>query len=152
MARVRDLLYRFRPVGTPGAASATGVPADRVANLTVELEPLFALLVATERDRAAIIETAERDAAAIRARDAERARVIVASARSRASAERAAVSAKAGQGAMVRSADLLAAAERDAVKLREVATSRIPSYVAAVLASTRTSVEAQLDQPSVGVT
>jgi hypothetical protein len=152
MARVRDLLYRFRPAGTPGAASATGVPADRVANLTVELEPLFASLVATERERAAIIETAERDAAATRARDAERARGIVASARSRASAERAAVSAKVGQDAVVRSADRLAAADREAAKLREGATSRIPSYVTAVLASTRTLVEVQPDQPRVGVT
>ena len=30
MARSRDFLARFRPVGTPGAAASAGVPVDRV--------------------------------------------------------------------------------------------------------------------------
>ena len=31
MPRSRDTLQRFRPAGTPGAASAAGIPVDRVA-------------------------------------------------------------------------------------------------------------------------
>lgn len=44
MASTRDLLQRFRPAGAPGAATATGVPADRVEERDVELEPVFRLL------------------------------------------------------------------------------------------------------------
>ena len=73
MARVRDVLYRFRPAGAPGAASAAGVPVDRAADLAAELEPLLAQLATTERTVAGIREQAIRDAAEIRARDVERA-------------------------------------------------------------------------------
>ena len=44
MLSARDLLHRFRPVGAPGAAPA-GVPADRVAEVSRELQPVFDELV-----------------------------------------------------------------------------------------------------------
>ena len=50
MPRVRDVLYRFRPAGAPGAASSAGVPVDRSADLAAELEPVFALLADTEQE------------------------------------------------------------------------------------------------------
>lgn len=50
MPRARDFLARFRPAGIPGAAAATGVPADRLAEAGAELEPLFAMLADTEAE------------------------------------------------------------------------------------------------------
>ena len=44
MARARDFLEWFRPSGTPGAAARPGVPADRLAERSAELESLLALL------------------------------------------------------------------------------------------------------------
>ena len=41
MPSARDMLQRFRPIGTPGAAAPAGVPADRAAELGRELQPVF---------------------------------------------------------------------------------------------------------------
>ena len=45
MASARDLLERFRPAGTPGAAAPAGVPYDRGAALEDELRPVLATAV-----------------------------------------------------------------------------------------------------------
>lgn len=94
MPRVRDVLQRFRPSGAPGAATAAGVPVDRTGELAAELEPVFALLAETERECATLLDRAREEEAAIRARDAERARSIVATGRARLDAERAAATAR----------------------------------------------------------
>ncbi len=134
MARLRDVLDRFRPAGTPGAAAEGGVPADRAADQAAELAPLFDLLQPDEvaaqriRDRAAaeaercradgrvraaaIVEQARREGAALRAR-------IVAEARARAADERTA-------------AEQEAASTAEAFRLR--AERRMPAYVARVRA------------------
>ena len=102
MSRVRDVLQRFRPSGAPGAATAAGVPVDRRAELAAELEPVFALLVETERECADILDRARLEEARIRARGAERARGIVAAGRARVEAERAAAAARSrGRGEAV---------------------------------------------------
>jgi hypothetical protein len=44
MPSTRDLLQRFRPAAAPGAATATGVPADRAADRAAELARVFAAL------------------------------------------------------------------------------------------------------------
>jgi hypothetical protein len=94
MPRVRDVLHRFRPSGSPGAATAAGVPADRAGELAAELEPVFALLADTERECANILENAREGEAEIRARDAERARGVVAAGRALVESERAAAAAR----------------------------------------------------------
>ena len=93
MSRVRDVLHRFRPSGAPGAATAAGVPVDRAVEAAAELEPVFALLEETQRECADILDRAGLDAAATRARDAERARAVLASGRALVEAERAAAAA-----------------------------------------------------------
>ena len=50
MPRTRGLLQRFRGAGAPGAASAVGVPADRVAETAAELEPVFARLAPVQAE------------------------------------------------------------------------------------------------------
>ena len=74
MPRVRDLLYRFRPSGAPGAATAAGVPVDRTAKLAAELDPVFARLADTEEECAAILAEGRRRAEDIRRRDQGRCR------------------------------------------------------------------------------
>jgi len=135
--RARDLLYRFRPAASPGAASAAGVPVDRAADLAAELEPLFRQLASTERECAETREQARLDAERIRARETDRARGIVTGANARTLAERAAATAQSRQRAETESAALLAAAEREAAAVRERAAERMPEYVARVVAAVR---------------
>jgi hypothetical protein len=62
MARARDFVERFRPSGPPGAAARPGVPADRQAERSAELEPLLALLAETEAEVAHIRAAAQQGA------------------------------------------------------------------------------------------
>ncbi|HET8769051.1 MAG TPA: hypothetical protein VFM86_17125, partial [Pedococcus sp.] len=73
MPRVRDLLLRFRPTGTPGPAGPAGVPVDRSAELAAELAPVLAALAATEAECTALVEEGRRAAGAKRAAAAARA-------------------------------------------------------------------------------
>ncbi len=135
MARVSDLLYRFRPAGAPGAAGPAGVPADRGADLAAELEPLFGYLAATESECDDIVEQAHRDAAQTRAGYAERAAGTVAAAREKAAAERTAAAAKVRRRAESDDSAALAAAEQEATELRRRATGRLPARVAEAVAA-----------------
>ena len=135
MPRVRDLLYRFRPAGAPGAASSVGVPADRGADVAAELEPVFTGLDQTERECAEIVASARREAGVARERDAERARSLVRSAKEHLEAERAASAARVRQ--QQGPDDLQAVAERAAVDLRDRARERMPVYVGSVLDAIR---------------
>jgi hypothetical protein len=132
MPRVRDFLYRFRPAGAPGAVAAAGVPIDRTAELTAELEPLFASLARTERECADIRARADGDAVAIRAHAADRARGLLSAAEPRTAAERAAAAATAQQRTESQAADQMAAAGQEAAAVRQLATSRMPGFVAGV--------------------
>ena len=80
MARVRDILFRFRPAGARVPAAEAGVPVDRAADLAAELEPLFAQLADAEAECAAFVERAQTTAAGRRERDAQAADSIVADA------------------------------------------------------------------------
>lgn len=135
MPRVRDLLYRFRPAGAPGAAGSAGVPADRRGDLAAELEPLFAQLVTTERECAEILESAHRDADESRARAGEQARRSVAAARGRLDAERAAAAARMRQPGEPGTGDVIAPSELEVTELRRRAGERMPAYVDLVVAS-----------------
>lgn len=135
MPRVRDRLYRFRPAGAPGSASAAGVPTDRGADLAAELAPLFAELAKTERECADISAHAERDAAEVRARDAERARNLVTAARARLDGERADAVARLRQLDEANSAAAAVAAEREAAETHCRADEHMELYVDLVTAS-----------------
>ncbi len=71
MPQLGDFLNRFRPAGAPGAASRAGVPADRAAELSAELDPVLALLAATDAECARLVTAAEQEASefAAQARD-----------------------------------------------------------------------------------
>ncbi|QBJ96278.1 hypothetical protein ERC79_10095 [Rhodococcus sp. ABRD24] len=137
MPRSRDLLQRFRPVGTPGAAAVTGVPADRVAELSAELEPILALLAETTDEAQRIRDDAERDAAQRRRAAEEWARDRVESARRRVESERAAAAARVTERAGGESAATLAAAEQEADAVRNRGRARVPGFVDRIVASVR---------------
>jgi hypothetical protein len=141
MATARDLLHRFRPAGAPGAASATGVPVDRGADLEAELRPLFDRLTVTERECALIVEHAQTIADRVRAGAIDRARAVVVAARERVDGERADVAAQARRRGEEESAAMLATASDEAAQVRRMAGERLPSQVEAVLAA----VEALID-------
>jgi uncharacterized membrane protein YccC len=145
--RARDVLYRFRPAGAPGAASATGVPADRVADLTAELQPLFAELTRTERECADIIARAGLAAAQVHAQAMDRAAGLVPVARERVDGERAAAVARVRERGAQESAAALAAAEQDAAQVHRRAEERMASFVDSVLASVGELVDTLMGEP-----
>ena len=147
MPRVRDFLYRFRPAGAPGAAAEAGVPTDRTAELTAELEPLFASLAQTEGECTDLRDRARADAAAIRGQQADLARGVISAAEARTAAERAAAAATVQQRAESQAADLIAAAGREAAAVRQRATSRMPRFVAEAVGHLATELAAQAVPP-----
>jgi hypothetical protein len=129
VARLRDLLDRFRPVGSPGAASPVGVPADRGAELTAELEPIFTTLAEVERACAAL--RSEAAVAAERRRQAARAEAeaVVAAGREHAAQERAGAAVGAQQLAAEQAHAQLAGSSLEQSHLRARATERMPAFV-----------------------
>lgn len=131
MPQGRRFLERFRPVGTPGAAAARGVPADRVAELAAELAPVFDLLEPTQKQSNAIRAQADDEADRRRAEALAGADAKVGAARRRAESERAATAAGLARSADVEAAQILAGARRDADAVREAAARRLPDLAAA---------------------
>lgn len=134
MPDLRDFLTRFRPVGTPGAASLRGVPADRVAEREAELGPVLALLAQTQREAGRIRHEAAELAERCRCRARRQADAIVAEARGRAEAERAAAAARATALAADEHRSAEAAATQRAARLRVIAAERMPEVLDKALA------------------
>jgi len=134
---VRDFLERLRPSGTPGAATVSAVPADRVGERSAELEPVLARLQAVQaqaaviRDRAEVVAQQRKDAAA------EEARAIVATAHREAEAERQSATATTRARAESESRDLLADAAREASAVTQTASTRQSSFADRVLTRAR---------------
>lgn len=147
MPRVRDLLYRFRPSGAPGSASATGVPIDRAATVAAELGPLFGQLAEVERQCDGIQDAARRDVAAINAAAAERVHTIVAEASGRVGSERAAAVVRIRGQVAADGAAELAAARVEAAAIRDRASQRMAGYVDRVVTAVGELIGAE-QQPS----
>lgn len=137
MLTLRGFLERFRPAGTPGAAAQRGVPADRVADLTAELEPLLALLDDVESAAAGIRQAAVDDAARRHADAAQEAAAIVARAQVGADAARAEVAARVRREAQDEAAAAVAAGEERVAALRAEVAARMPAYVDRVVDEVR---------------
>ena len=137
MPRARDLLNRFRPSGTPGAAGVAGVPADRTAGAAAELAPLFAALESTERECQALLDRTAVEARRIRRQGEEEAQRLVVEARERQSAERAAVVAELRDHRAAEGAATAAEAERRAAEIRDLSAARTAGCVVDVVAAVR---------------
>lgn len=133
----RNLLERFRPVGTPGAAAPAGVPADRTAEAATEVAPVLAALRPT-LDECATIRTAAEEMARQRVADAEeQAQRLLAQFQLEAPEERAVSAAAVRQSGQAAVEQLLADATEETRRLRERAASRLPAVVDHVVALVR---------------
>jgi hypothetical protein len=141
MPRSRDILQRFRSAGTPGAATPTGVPADRVAELSAELEPVLARLAAAQEEAARIRAEAQQEAERRRQSAAEDASALVAAAHRQAAAERADAALRLARRAEQETAATLAAAERDAMTVGRRAAERMPAYVERVVSAVKAALD-----------
>ena len=142
MPRLRDVLYRFRPAGTPGRASAVGVPADHGVGLAAELEPVFAQLAGVERACEQLLASARADAAAVRADAAAAAEQTLARARDRLQAERVSAAGKARERRDEESTDSMRAATREVARLRLRADDVLPQQLERVVASVQSFLDA----------
>jgi hypothetical protein len=135
MPTVRELLNRFRPAGAPGRAGRAGVPADRAAELSAELAPVFQALAATTAEAAALRSAAATEAAARGVSAAREAQETVAEAHRIASAQRAAAFGVAQADADAETAKLLEEGRRAAGDIHERAERRLPALVDSVVAT-----------------
>jgi regulator of replication initiation timing len=113
------------------------VPADRIVEATVELEPLFAMLAVTEAKAEGIRASTDQLIAENHRLAAERATEVIAQARLRADAERADASAKARAVADQEVTQELAAAEDRAARIHESANELMDAQVAEIVAAVR---------------
>ncbi|CAI9400336.1 hypothetical protein [Nocardioides sp. T2.26MG-1] len=150
MPRTRSFLQRFRGAGAPGAASAVGVPADRVAETAAELEPVFDRLAPVQAECEAIRARARQDAELTRRRADERAAAVLAAARANAEAERVAASLAAGRRVDDEREQALTAADEQAERVRRHAAEAMPRYVDRVVEQARLLLDGH-DQPGAPV-
>jgi len=135
MPRARDLLERFKPAGTPGAAAHRGVPVDRVAEFAAELEPVLAKLSETADEADQIRAQGRLEAERRRAAAVELAQATLASAASLAAADRAQEATRLSRASTTETAETLGAAERAVGELRQRAAARLPALVDEVVAA-----------------
>lgn len=135
MAGLRDVLFRFRPAGTPGTPTPGAVPGDRAAEADAELAPVLADLADTEDEAARIRAEGRARASEVRERGERDARRIVEQARQDAQTVRADAEARARAVRAARSAALVAEAETEAVRLRDHAAGPVAANAARVVAA-----------------
>ena len=137
MARPRDFLARFRPVGTPGPAAPAGVPADRVTELAVELGPVLESLADTQVEAAAIRSAGEVEAIRLRHDGRTRAEDLVVAARALAQTERVRALAQTREEADSTVARTMDAANAEALAIDARVAHRLPEFVNRVAVTVR---------------
>ncbi|MEU6776858.1 hypothetical protein [Streptomyces sp. NPDC046759] len=125
---LRDFLERFRPAGTPGA-SATGVPADRMAERAAELEPALARLTDVQQQVARIRAAADETAETLRQNAVREAEHLLSDAREQATEVRRQAAEPLLREARQEADALRAAGDRTASAIRERARERMPHLV-----------------------
>ncbi len=137
MPGLRDVLQRFRPAGAPGAATAAGVPADRRADVTAELEPVFAALADIQQECARVGADGAQRASRLRTEAAEESRTILVRARGEITAERARAVAERVHDAEQELAGIDATADRNAAEVRRRTARLLPGLVEQVVERVR---------------
>lgn len=140
MPSVRDFMERLRPSGTPGAATVSAVPADRVGERSAEIEPVLARLAAVQAEAFAIRHAAEAEAQRRKDAAAESARAIVEAAHREAEAERQTAAAAARSRTEIQAHDLMADAVREASAVAQSASNLQASFAERVLTRARADV------------
>ncbi len=140
----RDLLERWRPSATPGAPSAAGVPADRVAERSAELEAVLAPLALVQAQATRIISDAAAEADRRREAAHAQGRAIVAEAHRQAQAERAAAASAAHAAGQASAGQIMSGARAQAQSIAHHARSRQADLVGTVLAGAREQIDAEI--------
>ncbi len=129
MPQLRDFLRRFRPAGTPGAAARAGVPMDPARELEAEVVSVLTLLDGTQDECERIVGQSRHDADAIKAAACPEAAALIAEGDRRARAARDEAARQLTDAAAGDVAAMVAAAEREAVRIRTMAGQRMPAMV-----------------------
>jgi hypothetical protein len=117
------------------------VPADRVAELSAELEPVLARLAAAQEEAMRIRAEARQEAERRRQAAAEDASALVAAAHRQVAAERADAALDLARRAEQETAVTLATAERDVMTVRRRAAERMPVYVERVVSAVKAALD-----------
>jgi hypothetical protein len=141
MPTLRELLNRFRPAAAPGAAGSVAVPADRAAERSAELAPIFQALAATRAEADAIRSAAAARAADRRSEAAAAAVRIVTDAHRDFDAQRAAGYAAARAGVEAATGALIDDGRRSADAVRRHARQRLPRLVPDVVTAALAEVD-----------
>jgi cell division septum initiation protein DivIVA len=121
----RNMLDRFRPAGTPGAAGRPGIPADRSADAAAELTAVLALLDDSQEEAARTRQAATDRAQEIRRAAQRQAAELVAKARHDAESVRAQSEADALHGADADEDNMRSQTEAEITRLRQRADERL---------------------------
>jgi vacuolar-type H+-ATPase subunit H len=133
MPPLRDFLTRFRPAGSPGAATRAGVPADRSGELEAEVAPVLARLDDTEAERERLIAQARGQAEQIVAAARSAADAIAADAAQRAETVREQAAQQVVAAARKQAARTTQVATHQAAMIRELARQRSPALVSRIV-------------------
>jgi hypothetical protein len=139
---VSDLLQRLRPVGAPGAAGPVAVPTHAEDLVAAELAPLFDALEPVAAECEAIRSAAAKSAAEEIAAAEREAELLVADARSRAPAERAAAAARIRQTADAAADALTADAEATAALVTVRGRERLEELTDLIITHLRATITA----------
>ncbi|MEU5261968.1 hypothetical protein [Amycolatopsis sp. NPDC021455] len=137
MPALRDLLDRFRPAGTPGAAARPGVPADRRTEAAAELAPVLAALDDAQARAAEIRREATEEASRRRREAAARAETIVAQARMDAASTRADSALRVRREGAAEATAMTETAAAGTDRIRARIAARMPDHVERVLTEAR---------------
>jgi len=132
-----NILDRFRPAGTPGAAGRPGIPADRSAAATAELTAMLALLDDAQEEAARTRQSAVDRAQEIRLDAQRQAAELVAKARDDAKTVRAQSEADELREAGADEDDMRRQMEAEIAQLRQRADERLVHDVEIVTAQAR---------------
>ncbi len=137
-----NVLDRFRPAGTPGAAGRPGIPADRSADAAAELTEVLALLDDAQEEAARIRQAATHRAQQIRRAAQRRSAELVAKGRHDAERVRSQSEADALREADVDKDNMRSETKAEIARLRRQADKRLAQDADTVAAAARGWLEA----------
>ena len=137
MPRWQNILDRFRPAGTPGAAGRPGIPADRSADAVAELTAMLALLDDAQEEAARTRQGATERAQEIRRAAHRQAAELVAKARDDAQSVRAQSEADALREAGADEDDMRRQTDAEIARLHQRAGERLAHDADTVAAQAR---------------
>lgn len=124
-----SILDRFRPIGAPGAAGPTGVPAHGLIGAEQELAAVFAALSPDLASADALIARATASAETARKTATADAADIVAQAQEAAPGDQAAAASRIASAASAEDAQLMEAARVQAAAVRSRGARRLPALL-----------------------